>query len=162
MEAIKEKFKEFVHSEQSLFALDILVDEFDFTIPDYIESFYHELFTNPATSRKVKDGFIEINLEVPIDNGEFLFFGSFFEMSTSEDKRFEFSVNFKRKIKELSCYFNIFFFLFGNIKEGDEDFPHFKELKSKYKFGWFKLHYDDVLFFPLKDYKFSYKNMKVL
>jgi hypothetical protein len=83
-------------------------------------------------------------------------------MATLKEIRFEFSRNYKRKIQELYSPFNIFFALFGHIDYKQKDFVYFEDLKHKYKFGWFKLRYDDVLFFPLEDFIFSYKNMKVL
>jgi len=163
-EALREKFKKFVLSEESLFGFNILIDEFDFTIPDYVESFYHELFTNPITSGKVKNSYIKITLELPIIElgGNFLFFNALFEMTTLKEIKFEFSRNYKRQIQELYSPFNIFFELFGNIDYNQKGFVYFNELKSKYKFGWLKFHYYDVFFFPLEDFIFSYKNMKVL
>jgi hypothetical protein len=164
METLREKFKKFVLSEESLFNFNILIDEFDFTIPHYIESFYHELFVNPLTSRKIKDSYIKITLELPIIElgGEYLFFNALFEMATLKEIKFVSSINYKKQIQELYSPFNIFFALLGNINCKQKDFVYFEELKKKYKFGWFKLRYDDVLFFPLEDFVFSYKNMKVL
>jgi hypothetical protein len=164
LEGLKERFRKFVLSEKSLFNFDIVIDEFDFTIPHYIESFYHELFVNPLTSRKVKDSYIKITLEPLIEElgGNFLFFNALFEMVTLKEIKFEFSKNYKKQIQELYSPLNIFFVLFGNIGYEQKDIVYFEELKKKYKFGWFKLRYDDVLFFPLEDFIFSYKNMKVL
>jgi len=163
MEGLKEKFKNFVLYEESLFDLNILIDEFDFTIPDYVESFYHELFINPATSRKVNDSYIKLTLELPFfEDGEFLFFNALFEMTTLKEIKFEFSKNYNKKIKELYSPFNIFFVLFGHVEYDQKDFNHFEALKKKYRFGWLKSRYDDMFFFPLEDFVFSYKNMKVL
>ena len=164
MEALREKFKKFVLSEEILFDFNILIDEFDFSIPDYVKSFYHELFVNPLTSRKLKDSYIKITLELPIIElgGDYLFFNALFEMTTLKEIKFVFSRNYKKQIQELYSPFNIFFALLGNINCKQKDFVYFEELKKKYKFGWFKLRYDDVLFFPLEDFIFSYKNMKVL
>jgi hypothetical protein len=164
METLREKFKKLVLSEESLFNFNILIDEFDFSIPHYIESFYHELFVNPLTSRKLKDSYIKITLELPIIElgGDYLFFNALFEMTTLKEIKFEFSRNYKKQIQELYSSFNIFFALFGNIDYKQKDFVYFEELESKYKFGWLRLRYYDALFFPLEDFIFSYKNMKFL
>ncbi len=167
MKLIKEKFKRFVHSEESLFNLNILVDEFDFTIPDCVERFYYELFRNPATFKKAKKGWIELTLEVPVEEiGGVLCFNAIFEMETLKEIKLEFSKNYKRQIPELSSLFNIFFVLNGLI-DYERDKVHLERLGSVCKFGtwgfgWLKFRYNDVLFFPLENYTFSYKNMKVL
>ncbi len=170
METLKEKFKKFVYSEESLFNLDILVDEFDFTIPDCIERFYYELFRNPATSKKVKGGWIKLTLEAPFkETGEILYFNAVFDMETLKEIKLEFAKNYKRQIQELRSLFNIFFVLNGLI-DYDKDRIHLENLGNVCKFGifgfgWLKFRYDDVLFFPLEDFKFSYfsiKDMKVL
>jgi len=163
LEKLKEKFKKFVLSEESPFSFNIVIDDFDFKITDYVESFYCELFTNPITSRKVKDSYIKLTLELPIiELGDYLFFNALFEMTTLKEVKFEFSRNYKKQIQELYSPFNIFFALLGKIDYEQKEFAYFEDLKKRYKFGWFKLRYEDVLFFPLEDFIFSYKNMKVL
>jgi hypothetical protein len=161
METIRKEFKEFVLSEKNTIDLNILVDEFDFSIPDCAKSFYHELFENRVTSRKIQDSYVELTLEAPLKEG-FLYFNALFEMATLKALKFTFSKNHKRKIQELAYPFNIFFVLFGNIRYYKEDLSEFEKIYDKYKFGWLRSHYDDILFFPIKDFRFSYKDMRVL
>jgi len=159
METLRKRFKEFVLSEEDMLDLNILVDEFDFTIPDYVENFYHELFENKVTSPRIKNGYIKLMLEVPIEE-RVLFFNAHFEMETLKELRLTFSKNYVRQIQELSHPFNIFFVFFGRIVSYDS--PHLKDLRNRYKFGWLELYYDTAFFFPLENFKFSYKDMKVL